>query len=76
MFHVLDHADVVYSGDHLSQSTQYVTEHYEIGLDEAGRAGIKIIYTDMLHSLSHAKEVVLGGNALDDWHSIEDWQLD
>lgn len=76
MFHVLDHADVVYSGEYLSQSTQYVTEHYEIGLDEAVRAGIKILYTDMLHTLSHAKEIVLGGNCLEYWHPIEDWQVD
>lgn len=51
MFHVLDHADIVYSGD-LSQATQYVIEHYCKKLDEAVRAGIKILYTDALHNAS------------------------
>ncbi len=73
MFHVLDHSDVVYTGD-LSQSTQYVIEHYGKRLDEAVQAGIRILYTDMLHSLNHAKEAVLGRPDL--WHPIEDWKVD
>jgi hypothetical protein len=76
MFHVLDHTDVVYSGDYLSQSTQNVIENYNIGFDEAIRSGIKILYTDMLHSLSHAKDVVLGRSSSDLWCHIEDWQVD
>jgi hypothetical protein len=73
MFHVLDQADVVYTGD-LSQSTQYVIEHYGKKIDEAVRSGIKILYTDMLHSLSHAKEIVLG--TPDIWRPIADWEVD
>ncbi len=48
MFHVLDHADVVYTGE-LSDSTRYVIEHYNKTLDEAIRSGIKILYTDAQH---------------------------
>ncbi|MBI5900638.1 MAG: hypothetical protein HZB40_15575 [Rhodocyclales bacterium] len=50
MFHVLDHTDLVYSGD-LSQATQYVLEHSGKRLDEAIRSGIRILYSDALHSL-------------------------
>jgi hypothetical protein len=46
MFQVLDHAAVVYSGE-LSQTTQYIIEHYGKKLDEAIRSGIKIAYTDL-----------------------------
>ena len=57
MFHVFDHAAVVYSGE-LSQATQYVIEHYGESLDEAIRSGIKIAYTDPLHSLSEARQAM------------------
>ena len=50
MFHVLDHTDLVYSGD-LSQATKYVLEHSGKRLDEAIRSGIRILYSDALHSL-------------------------
>jgi hypothetical protein len=73
MFHVLDHANVVYSGD-LSQSTQYVIEHYGKKLDEAARLGVRILYTDMLHSLNQAKETVLGSPNL--WRPLKVWQID
>ncbi len=46
MFQVLDHAAVVYTGE-LSQTTQYIIEHYGQKLDEAIRSGIKIAYTDV-----------------------------
>ena len=46
MFQVLDHAAVVYTGE-LSQTTQYIIEHYGKKLDEAIRSGIKIAYTDI-----------------------------
>lgn len=75
MFHVLDHADVIYSGD-LAHSTQYVIDHYDNKLDDAVHDGVRILYTDMLHTLNHAKEVVLGSNSLDHWHPIEDWKVD
>ncbi len=45
MFQVLDHAAVVYTGE-LSQTTQYIIEHYGKKLDEAIRSGIKIAYTE------------------------------
>ena len=75
MFHVLDHADVVYSGD-LSQSTQYVIEHYDQNLDKAIRAGIKILYTDPLHSLSAVRQTMPVVSFPDFWKPIEDWKLD
>jgi len=64
MFHVLDHAELVYSGE-LSQATQFIIEHYGYQLDEAIRSGIKIIYTDPLHSLNEARKTVFGGHATD-----------
>lgn len=63
MFHVLDHADVVYTGE-LSDSTRYVIEHYNKTLDEAVRSGIKILYTDALHSLRQVREIVLNGESI------------
>ncbi len=45
MFQVLDHAAVVYTGE-LSQTTQYIIEHYGKKLDEAIRSGIKIGYAE------------------------------
>ncbi len=74
MFHVLDHADVVYSGE-LSQTTQFVLEHYGKKLDDALRSGIKILYSDALHSLNEARQAVLG-QSRNYWNPIEDWQID
>jgi hypothetical protein len=75
MFHVLDHANVVYTGD-LSQSTQYVIDHYGKKLDEAIHAGIKLLYSDALHSLPHAEAAVTGKSPADIWRPIEDWKID
>lgn len=50
MFHVLDHTDLVYSGD-LSQATQYVLERSGKRLDEAIRSGIRILYSDAQHRM-------------------------
>jgi hypothetical protein len=50
MFHVLDHTELVYSGD-LSQATRYILEHSGKRLDEAIRSGIRIHYSDALHAL-------------------------
>lgn len=50
MFHVLDHTDVVYTGE-LSQATQYVIDHYGKKLDDAIRSGIMIAYSDAFHKL-------------------------
>jgi hypothetical protein len=59
MFHVVDHAGVVCSGD-LSQTTQYVIDHYGKKLDEAIRSGIQILYTDSLHGLNAVRKASLG----------------
>lgn len=75
MFHVLDHADLVYSGD-LSQSTQYVIEHYDKNLDEAIRSGIKILYTDSLHGLSEVQQTASVISFPNFWKPVEDWELD
>jgi hypothetical protein len=75
MFHVLDHAEIVYSGD-LSESTRYVIDRYGQRLDEAVRCGVRILYTDMLHGLQHAKEVARGGANPELWHPIADWRVD
>lgn len=50
MFHVLDHTDLVYSGD-LSQATQYILEHSGKRLDEAIRSGVRLLYSDTLHGI-------------------------
>ena len=66
MFQVLDHAAVVYTGE-LSQTTQYIIEHYGQKLDEAIRSGIKIAYIE--HSgLEHGAPEL--------WKSGEEWALD
>ena len=49
MFQVLDHAAVVFSGE-LSQTTQYILDHYGKKLDEAILSGIKITYADVIRS--------------------------
>lgn len=64
MFHVVDHAQVVYSGE-LSQATQYVIEHYGKKLDEAIRSGIKILHTDSPHDLDAVRNSLLGS----DWRN-------
>lgn len=59
MFHVLDHANLVYTGE-LSQTTQYVIEHYGRKLDESIRCGIRIVYGDPLRGLNQSQESVAG----------------
>ncbi|MCX7167879.1 MAG: hypothetical protein NTV11_16610 [Rhodocyclales bacterium] len=59
MFHVLDHAGVVYTGE-LSQATQYIIEHYGNKLDEAIRSGIKITWTDPLHRFNEETQTMAG----------------
>lgn len=54
MFHVLDHEVVVYSGE-LSQSTQYVIDHYGKRFDDAIRSGILILYSDPAHCLDSVR---------------------
>ena len=57
MFHVLDHADIVFSGN-LSDATRYVIEHSSgKRLDEAIGSGVCILYSDAMHSLSEACRV-------------------
>lgn len=75
MFHVLDHADVVYTGE-LSQTTQYVIEHYGQKLDDAIRSGIKIVCADPFRSLNAAGQANPRGSVPDFWMPIDDWELD
>jgi len=75
MFHVLDHADVVYTGE-LSQTTQYVIEHYGNELDEAIRSGIRISYADPHFRLNEVEDTSLGSSAQDFWMPVEDWEID
>ena len=75
MFHVIDHADVVYTGE-LSQTTQYVIEHYGSELDEAIRSGIRITYADPRLRLSEVGESVLVNTIQDFWKPVEDWEID
>jgi len=75
MFHVLDHADVVYSGN-LSQSTQFVIEHYGQKLDEAILSGIRILYTDPLHSLIEARQTMFGSSNAGLRKPLMDWEDD
>jgi len=75
MFQVLDHANVVYTGE-LSQTTQYVIEHYGSSLDEAIRSGIRIIYADPLRQLNQAGEALLGSTVPAFWKPAEEWELD
>ena len=75
MFHVLDHADVVYTGE-LSQATLYVVEHYGVKLDEAMRSGIKIACTDSLNCLNEAARTRFGSGIPDFWKPHEEWTLD
>lgn len=75
MFNVLDHARVVFTGE-LSQTTQYVIEHYGKKLDEAIRSGIRIVSADPHRSLARADQHN-GGRAVPDfWKPIEEWRLD
>jgi hypothetical protein len=75
MFHVLDHADVVYTGE-LSQTTQYVMEHYGSSLDEAIRSGIRITYADPRLQWSEVGDTRPGLIARNFWQSVEDWEID
>lgn len=75
MFQVLDHAIVVYIGE-LSETTQYVIEHYGKKLDEAIRSGIRIAYADPRFRFNKFSEAVSGGAAHDFRKPVEDWKID
>jgi hypothetical protein len=75
MFHVLDHAALVYSGG-LSQATQYVIERYGKKLDEAIQSGIKIAYTDPFHGVNEARQTISGNTVPDFWAPFDDWMVD
>jgi hypothetical protein len=64
MYHVLDHEVVVYTGE-LSQSTQYVIEHYGKKFDDVIRSGILILYSDPAHCLHDVMNRMLHGNAIE-----------
>ena len=71
MFHVVDHAGVVYAGE-LSQVTQYVIEHYGNELDDAIRSGIRIGYTDVIRN--GTPQSLLDRMVPDFRKPFEDWQ--
>ena len=75
MFSVLDHADVVYTGE-LSQTTHYVIEHYGKKLDDAIRSGIKIVYADPFRGSNEAGKASPRSSVPSFWMPIEDWELD
>ena len=75
MFQVLDHADVVYTGE-LSQATQYVIDHYDHKLDGAIRSGIRIAYADPLLQWKEVAETSNASAARSFWQPIEDWEID
>lgn len=75
MFHVLDHADVVFAGE-LSQTTQYVIDHYGNTLDGAIRSGIRIAYADPQCRLSEVGEACSGGTVRKFWRPVEEWEID
>lgn len=76
MYHVLDHDDIVYSGE-FSESTEYVLEHYGMRFDDAIRSGIMILYTDPMHSLNEARQAALGYGSRAFWSPVEEeWKLD
>ena len=70
MFQVLDQGDVVFTGE-LSQTTQYVIEHYGNTLDGAIRSNVKISYVDPRFGFSQGRETMR-----DFWAPIEDWEVD
>lgn len=75
MFLVLDHNAVVYTGE-LSQTTQYVIEHYGSKLDAAIRSGIRIAYADALSLMNEFGETFLGAANPDFRDPAEDWEID
>lgn len=75
MFHVLDHSAVVYTGE-LSQTTQYVIEHYGEKIDAAIRSGIRIAYADPLRRLSEVTKIFPGSTVPHFWKPVDDWELD
>lgn len=64
MFHVLDHACVVYTGE-LSQSTQYIIDRYGKNLDDAIRSGIRILDTDSLRVFKEGRKTIRGNSSAD-----------
>jgi hypothetical protein len=75
MFHVLDHADVAFSGN-LSQATQYVIEHSGKTLDDAIMSGIRILYTDAFHGLDEVRQAVLDSRLHEFWEPVEEREID
>jgi hypothetical protein len=75
MFFVIDHAAVVYSGE-LSQTTQYVIEHYGKKLDEAIRSGVRIAYADARSLWNEFGGTVLGTVEPDLWDPADEGELD
>lgn len=75
MFHVLDHAHEVFSGE-LSQATQYVIEHYGDTLDGAIRSGVRIAYGEPQLRLSEAGESGSDPAVRKFWRPVNEWDID
>ena len=75
MFQVLDHGEVVFTGG-LSQTTQYVIDHYGNTLDGAIRSGVRISYVDPHFGSHEVGETIPGRTVRDFWGPIEDWEID
>jgi hypothetical protein len=66
MFKVLDHANVVFAGS-LSQTTQYVIEHYGCRIDDAIRAGISISPSFPADQEPTTRSMRRYGDPIEDW---------
>ncbi len=75
MFHVLDHANEVFSGE-LSQATQYIIDHYGNTLDGAIRSGVRIAYAEQQLRLSEVGEAGSGPAVRKFWRPVEEWEID
>lgn len=75
MFQVLNHREVVFSGE-LSQTTQYVIEHFGGNLDKAIRSGITIVYGGPPKEVAEAMISVAGSRIPEYCQPIEGWEPD
>lgn len=75
MFHVLDHANLVFAGE-LSQTTQYVIDHYGKTLDDAIRSGVRIAYADPQPRTSEGGDTGSGRSISKFWRPVEEWEID
>lgn len=75
MFHVLDHANLVFTGE-LSQTTQYIIDHYGDTLDGAIRSGVRIAYAEPQLRSGEVGEAGSGPAVRKFWRPIDEWEID